>query len=273
MRFFLIFILISFIENATTENENEETKILKNFFQKCSDASSTMNHIQRNIESLLYAKIIAETAHDSNIFLQVCANQTLTFCVHCSSMCKIDQYCSSDGDICRTNCISNRVNLHLSYDCCSKYCNRDCPTFATTNKARSVRSAEVPGNNMNYGLIGLAILFPVLVFFILFRQPKWISCPCARVGNRHAKYKKRQKISSIEPAQVSLVDKFEGKWDLTDEETYENYPRAPVADVVYLSHSKSELGGHEIVSEADSDSDTRFFETSDTLNLDTTLMK
>ena len=116
---------------------------------------------------------------------------------------------------------------------------------------------------MNYGLIGLAILFPVLVFFILFRQPKWISCRCARVGNRHAKYKKRQKISSIEPAQVSLVDKFEEKWDLTDEETYENYPRAPVADVVYLSHSKSELGGHEIVSESvsgsDSDSDSRFF--------------
>ena len=122
------------------ETEDKEKTVLANFIDECNDPRATKFHIQKNIETLLYAKVITERNPDSNIFLQICEDQALTFCTQCSSMCSIAQHCSMNGMTnCRTKCISNQVNLLLSSQSCSIYCKTKCPLrtqIAFTDRVR-----------------------------------------------------------------------------------------------------------------------------------------
>ena len=250
------------------ETEDKEKTVLANFIDECNDPKATKFHIQKNIETLLYAKVITERIPDSNIFLRVCEDQALTFCTQCSSMCSIAQHCSMNGMTnCRTNCISNQVNLLLSSQCCSIYCKTECPLrtqIAFTDRVRragapqlSVTTFPTPSHLISESdgriwLLGLLALFLILpTIIMLLRKRKSSSSP--RLSNQetgpteritdltetHSTETDFNDADSTETEELLLAAKFVGQWDNSDEEVFENFPKPPLDAV--LSSNKSKL--------------------------------
>ena len=280
--------------------EDKENNILTKFIKGCNDPKTTRSHMQKNIETLLYGKFITETNPDSNIFLRACENQTLTFCRQCASMCLIGQYCSTSGTTnCKTNCISNHVNLILSNECCSVYCNKECKLNIQLTRTDRVKRADAtqPGATIHPTsfqvdsqpvswsdgrnlLGGILALFLILVIInMLLRKCKSFSYPRQRwtdtvttsdISSRPSPSPKRtrpqdflglrtrtrirrtignacpvisdprlshEEAESIDTDSTELevkllADKYVGKWDNSDEEIGESFPKAPLDAVL-----------------------------------------
>ena len=260
---FLGFLCLLVVQVKTKDKEKND---LTKFIDECNDPKTTESHIQKNIETLLYAKVILETNHVSNIFLRACENQNLTFCTQCASLCTISQYCSKSGTTsCRTNCISNQVNLLLSNECCSTYCNKKCSSYThlghTVSTDRVKRAvAPQPGvtthpspSHMISGsdtgrriwlngwmwLSGILALFLILTIKMSLRIRKSASY----TGSAHQETDPSITVSdstetdstdtdSTASGVMLLADKYEGTWDFSDEEIAENFPKAPLDAVL-----------------------------------------
>ena len=249
---FLGFLCLSVVH---AETEDKEKKDLTKFIDECNDSKTTETHIQKNIETLLYAKAIIETNSDSNIFLRACENQTLTFCTQCASLCTISQYCSKSGTAtCRTNCISNQVNLLLSNECCSTYCNKECTSYIQSGRVKravatqpSVASNPTPiseSDNRMWAdgwmwLSGILALFLILAIKMSLRIRKSTSYPGSahqETGRSVSETDFTETDSTDTDSTASeplLANKYEGNWDFSDEEIAENFPKAPLHAVLY----------------------------------------
>ena len=241
--------------------EDTENDILTHFIDECNDPRTTKSQIRKNIETLLTVQLIAEKNPDSKLFLRACENQTLKFCTQCASICLISQYCSAEGTArCRTNCISNHLDLVLSHECCSTYCNSECPLVTqivvtdrvrravatqpsmTSHPTLSYLISESDGRMLLSGTITLFLILALII--MLLRLRKSHSDPCLsrqETDSTETDSTITDSTDSITPELMLLADKYEGKWDNSDDEVAENFPKAPLDAVLASNRCKCPL--------------------------------
>ena len=163
---------------------------------------------------------------------------------------------------CRTNCILNRVNLILSNECCSTYCNTNCTSYTQSGQSDRVKRDVATQSSVTTHSTSSHLISEFRIWFrFLFKI--WLSGILALFLILALKFLRKRNSSSYQHLSheetdftvtdrevtvsvtdstetdstdtdsttsevVLLADKYVGKWENSDEEVTENFPNAPL---------------------------------------------